>query len=200
VLGVIAALLLRVFATRSNTTRTILRGLRPRDFLGAITILVPVIVIAGVLIRLPVLGWGWWSAIGGQGSVVLGQSATTGSTPIATATAIAFLAAIAVLAPELAWREELAFRAGSEHRTPRQRLTVAALFGAAHLTMGIPIGAAVALAGGGLYFTRRYLAGWRDAHTRGEDPRTEALLTATRSHVAWNWTLLAVVLTLLLTG
>jgi hypothetical protein len=67
------------------------------------------------------------------------------------------------------------------------------LFGLAHAVVGIPIGAALALSIGGLYLTWCYLERWRE--TRSE---SEALLESTRAHLAYNLTIIGLVLASLL--
>jgi hypothetical protein len=73
------------------------------------------------------------------------------------------------------------------------------LFGLAHAVVGIPLGAALALSIGGLYLTRCYLDGWRETRTE-----SGALLESTRAHLAYNLTiiglLLASLVVLLATG
>ena len=52
----------------------ILRGLRLRHFVLCWPVLIAVIVVASALLYVPGLSWGWWSAIGGVGSPVLGMT------------------------------------------------------------------------------------------------------------------------------
>jgi hypothetical protein len=59
--------------------------------------------------------------------------------------------------------------------------------------VGIPIGAALALSIGGLYLTRCYLNGWKETRSQ-----TGALLESTRAHLAYNLTIVALVLVSLL--
>jgi hypothetical protein len=67
------------------------------------------------------------------------------------------------------------------------------LFGLAHTVVGIPIGAALALSIGGLYLTRCYLEGWKETRTQ-----SGALLESTRAHLAYNLTIITLVLISLL--
>ena len=55
-------------------TLGVVQGLRWRHFLRAIPIVALIVATAGLLIQLPVLSFGWWSAIGGEGNPVVGVS------------------------------------------------------------------------------------------------------------------------------
>lgn len=168
------------------------RRVRPKDVLGTLLVLPVVMVTGGALSLLPVLGWGWWSSIGGKGSVVF--SGTGGNRGVA----VLLLLLIAVAVPELALREEETFRKDSERRSPAANSGWALLFGSVHAFMGIPIGYALALSVAGFYFTYRYLRAYRRAGR--ETARRAALDASTTAHIAWNWTLLLLVLTMTLTG
>ena len=71
--------------------------------------------------------------------------------------AVPFVALLFFLLPQLALAEEELFRRGT--RTWRQGIVRSLAFGLAHLTMGIPVGAALALSLGGLWFTYQYFRG-----------------------------------------
>lgn len=159
------------------------------------------ILVAITLMQLPVLRWGWWSSIGGQGNVLL-ASVDPGTNlgwvqPLAAVLPIFVIGAIAIAAPVLAMTEELVFRAGCERLRMSARARRAVLFGAVHALMGIPLGAALALSIGGLWFTGRYLRAHNEARRAGcgnREARMVGVETATEYHIAWNWTLLAVAL------
>jgi len=186
-----------VEASRYATTRharrhsvEILRGLRPHHFLLAVPVLGLVIAAFAVLLQIPGLSFGWFTAIGGEGNPVFGSSKSTAGTPLEVVIPLVFMALLIPALPLLVEREEQIFRRGSEHRTTAGRIWRGILFGAVHAVIGIPIGAALALSIGGWYFTWAFLRGYRAG---GE---TEALLESTRSHLAYN----AIIVTLVLVG
>jgi hypothetical protein len=186
-----------VEASRYATTRharrhtvEILRGLRPHHFLLAVPVLGLVITAFAVLLQIPGLSFGWFTAIGGEGNPVFGSSKSTAGTPLEVVIPLVFMALLIPALPLLVEREEQIFRRGSEHRTTAGRVWRGILFGAVHAVIGIPIGAALALSIGGWYFTWAFLRGYRAG---GE---TEALLESTRSHLAYN----AIIVTLVLVG
>ena len=186
-----------VEASRYATTRharrhtvEILRGLRPHHFLLAVPVLGLVITAFAVLLQIPGLSFGWFTAIGGEGNPVFGSSKSTAGTPLEVVIPLVFMALLIPALPLLVEREEQIFRRGSEHRTTAGRIWRGILFGAVHAVIGIPIGAALALSIGGWYFTWAFLRGYRAG---GE---TGALLESTRSHLAYN----AIIVTLVLVG
>jgi hypothetical protein len=190
-----------VEASRYATTRharrhtvDILRGLRPHHFLLAVPVLGLVVMAFAVLLRVPGLSFGWFTAIGGEGNPVFGSSKTTAGTPFEVVIPIVFMALLIPALPLLVEREEQIFRRGSEHRTTAGRIWWGILFGAVHAVIGIPIGAALALSIGGWYFTWAYLRGYRAG---GE---TEALLESTRSHLAYNAIIVTLVLVAIVGG
>src|SRR5437660_12755949 len=99
---------------------------------------------------------------------------------------IAFVVLLVLGLPLLVAREEWVFRRGAEHRNATTNLLRALLFGLVHAAVGIPIGAALALSIGGAYLTWAYLEGWRQTGTQ-----TGALLESTRAHLAYNLTILS---------
>ncbi len=174
-------------------------GVRIRHLVANLPVQVATLCGAAVLLRLPGGQFGWWNALGGQGSILMASSATPSAAQ--RAMSLILLGLFAVAAPVLAMGEERLFRAGSERRTRLRRVAVAAGFGLAHLTMGIPVAVAVALTVPGLWFTGRYLAGYRTAQTlRGDNAREAAIAHATCYHVAWNWSLAAVAVVAIATG
>jgi len=186
-----------VEASRYATTRharrhsvEIIRGLRPHHFLLAIPVLFLVVVGFALLLRVPGLSFGWFTAIGGEGNPVFGSSKSTAGTPFELLVPIVFMALLIPALPLLVEREEQLFRRGSEHRGTAGRIWRGILFGAVHALIGIPIGAALALSIGGWYFTWAYLRGYREG---GE---TAALQESARSHLAYN----AIIVTIVLVG
>jgi len=98
----------------------VVRGLRPRHFVLALPVLGAVIVAFSLLLQVPGLSFGWWTAIGGEGNPVVG---VTSRTPSAAERIIptVFLVLLVPALPLLVEREEQIFRQGSEHRTLGQR-------------------------------------------------------------------------------
>lgn len=170
----------------------VVQGLRRRHFLRAIPVVALIVSTAFVLIQLPVLSFGWWSAIGGEGNPVVGVS----NRDLGIASVVIplfFIGLLIVGMPLLVAREEWVFRRGAEERGTAVNLGRSVLFGLAHAVVGIPIGAALALSIGGLYLTRCYLNGWKESRSQ-----TGALLESTRAHLAYNLTIVALVLISLL--
>ena len=83
--------------------------------------------------------------------------------------------------PLLVEGEEWVFRRGAEHRSRAANARRSVLFGLVHALIGVPIGVALALSVGGVYFTWAYLRAWRA--TGSEEA---ALAESTRSHLAYN--------------
>jgi hypothetical protein len=177
-------------ADRLVRTRSValLRGLRPRHFLGAVPVLAAVIVAAGALVQLPVLDTGWWTALGGEGNPVVGATDRTAGTPLAWLVPALFVAMLVPALPLLVEREERIFRAGAERRGPLANLWRGVVFGLAHALVGIPLGVALALSIGGWYFTAVYLRAWRRTGSVAA-----ALTASARAHLAYNLTVLALV-------
>ena len=162
------------------------RDIRLNDILATLLVFPVVIAVGAGLSALPVLGWGWWQALGGEGSVVFASTGGEGWY------VFAMLALIAGAVPELARREEELFRRGSERRDRRGHITQSLLFGSIHALMGIPLGYALALSIPGGFFTYRYLSAYHRA--AGHAAAQIAVDRATRAHIAWNWTMLTIAL------
>jgi hypothetical protein len=168
----------------------IIRGLRPHHFLLAVPVLALVVMAFAVLLLVPGLSFGWFTAIGGEGNPVFGSSKSTAGTPFEIVIPILFMALLIPALPLLVEREEYLFRRGSEHRGTAGRIWRGIMFGSVHALIGIPIAAALALSIGGWYFTWAYLRGYRAG---GE---TAGLFESTRSHLAYN----GIIVTLVLVG
>ena len=78
------------------------------------------------------------------------------------------------------------FRQGADHWSTGRRMRRAVEFGLVHALIGIPIGVALALSIGGVYFTWRYLKG--------------GILESTRAHLAYNLEVVILVVVALATG
>lgn len=172
---------------RAHVSR-IVRGLRVRHFARAVPMLVLVSLAALALLQIPGLSWGWWSAIGGVGTPALGV--TTKSTGPATWLVPALFAAMLIPAlPLFAESEERMFRQGAEHWSNWRRARCAVEFGLVHALIGIPIGVALALSLGGMYFTWAYLRGYR----QGGESQAAGVMESTRSHLAYNLSIVLLV-------
>ncbi len=170
-------------------TLLIVRGIRMRHVFLAPFVLTVVLIVAGLLIQLPVLSWGWWTAIGGQGNPVTGTTDQTAGTALEWIVPIAFLLVLLPAIPVFAETEERMFRLGAENWSPAKRVGKAVQFGLMHAVIGIPIGVALALSIGGGYFMWCYL---RRFKATGR-PR-ESMMESTRAHVAYNLEIVTVLL------
>lgn len=173
-------------------TLSVVRGLRWRHFVRAVLIVLLIVPTAWVLIQLPVLSFGWWSMIGGEGNPVVGVTERDYGI-VSVVIPLFFIGLLIVGLPLLVSREEWVFRRGAERRGTIDNIARSLLFGLAHAVVGIPIGAALALSIGGVYLTWCYLEGWRETRSQ-----TMALLASTRAHLAYNLTIIAMVLVSLL--
>jgi hypothetical protein len=192
--AVLAVVGLRLFeAARSSVeahgkTLAVVRGLRWRHFVRAVPVVLLIVATAAVLIQLPVLSFGWWTMIGGAGNPVVGVTDKDFGI-VSVVIPLFFIGLLIVGLPLLVAREEWVFRRGAERRGSVDNVARSVLFGLAHAVVGIPIGAALALSIGGLYLTWCYLEGWKE--TRSQDG---ALLESTRAHLAYNLTIITLVL------
>lgn len=166
----------------------IVRGLRARHFLPVPLLLAAVIGVATVLVSIPPLGFGWWSALGGIGNPAFGMTESTSGTLLFDLIPLLFLVLLIPALPLLVEREEQLFRLGAEGWSVWRRVSKAVQFGLVHALVGIPIGVALALSIGGGWFTLAYLRGVR----RGGDAGS-GLMESTRTHVAYNSVIVAVV-------
>jgi hypothetical protein len=174
----------------------ILHGLRPRHFLLAPAALFCLIVAVVVLLQIPGMSFGWWTAIGGLGNPVTGTTDRTAGTPLAWIVPAVFLTMLVPALPLFAEAEERRFRLGSEHRTFWGRVGKGVQFGLFHAIIGIPIGVALALSVGGWYFTWAYLRGYERS---GGDPWA-GVAESTRAHLAYNAEVVLLVALILVTG
>jgi hypothetical protein len=168
---------------------TIVRGVRPWHVVLAVPVLVAVATAASLLVEVPGLDWGWWTAIGGEGNPVVGSTERTAGTVLEWLIPLVFLLLLIPVLPLFAEREEQIFRAGAETWSAGRRVRRGVEFGLVHALVGIPIGVALALSIGGWYFTAVYLR----AHRR-TGRAAPALLESTRAHLAYNAVIVALVL------
>jgi hypothetical protein len=174
-------------------TLEIARGLRPQHFLRAPIVLAAIGLAATGLMQIPGLSFGWWTALGGTGNVILGSTSHTSGTLLVWLVPACFLVLLVPALALFAEREEVTFRAGAEQWSWGHRVAMGLRFGLIHLIMGIPIGVALALSIGGWYFQWAYLRGYR------QGGRQEAVLESTRSHLAYNVEVLLIVALYLIT-
>jgi hypothetical protein len=170
----------------------VVQGLRARHFVRAIPIVAVIVSVAFVLIQLPVLSWGWWTMLGGEGNPVVGVTDRDYGI-VSVVIPLFFIGLLIVGLPLLVAREEWLFRRGAETRGTATNVWRSLVFGLAHAVVGIPIGAALALSIGGLYLTWCYLEGWKETRSQAG-----ALLESTRAHLAYNLTIITLVLASLL--
>lgn len=182
-------------SVRTRRSWELARGVRLRHVLGAIPALAAVIGAFYVLWYVPVLRWGWWTALGGQGNPVFGSTSSTSGTALSWLVPAVFAVLLVVGLPLLVEREEEVFRRGAERRGAWGNARRSVEFGLAHALVGIPIGAALALSIGGFYLTHCYLRGWRHSGTEAD-----ALAESARAHLAYNGVILALVGVALLSG
>lgn len=174
---------------------TIARGIRWRHVWPVPLVLAGVLVVAVPLMSLPVLSWGWWSAIGGSGNPVFGSSAATSGSALEWIVPLVFVALLVPALPLFAHAEEVIFRRGAEGWSRPRRALKVGQFGLAHALIGIPIGAALALSIGGAYFMAVYLRAIRTG--LGE---AGATIESARAHTAYNAVIVVLVLVTLTVG
>lgn len=173
----------------------IVRGLRWRHVVGAVPVVVAVLVAAALLLQVPGLDFGWWTAIGGVGNPVFGASAHGPGGRAAVAVPVVFGALLLVSLPLLVEREEWIFRRGAERRSAAGNAAWSLGFGLVHAVVGIPVGAALALGLGGVYFTHVYLRRYRQTRSRAA-----ALAESTRAHLGYDLAIVSLVLVALALG
>ena len=184
----------QTFSDRGHVWR-LLAGLRPGHFLRAVPVLGAVMAVATVLLAVPGLDFGWWTAIGGEGNPAVGVGREGAAGPLEAVLPVIFMSLLLIGLPLLVEGEEWVFRRGAEHRTRAANARRSVLFGLVHALVGVPIGVAVALSVGGFYFTWAYLRTWRA--TCSEEA---ALAESTRSHLAYNLVIAAIIVVALATG
>lgn len=193
VLAVIGVRLVQaVKLSRSNQGRSLSRQvwtrIRWRHVWPVPFVLAGVLLAALPLLMVPVLRWGWWSAIGGDGNPVFGSSSTTVGTVWAWLIPVVFMALVVVALPLFAHAEERMFRSGAQRLSTRRRVLKVVQFGLIHALIGIPIGVALALSVGGWYFMSVYLRSYALTGSAGE-----ATLESTRAHTAYNALIIVIV-------
>jgi hypothetical protein len=166
--------------------KDIVRGVRFRHIWPVPFVFALIAALAVLLLQVPGLSWGWWTAIGGQGNPVTGLSDATTGTALEWLVPIVFLTLLTPALPLFAYREEEIFRLNAETWTVGHRIRRSIEFGLVHAIIGIPIGVAIALSIGGGYFTIVYLRAFRRSHDSGV-----ALVESARAHTMYNAMILA---------
>ena len=169
---------------------SIVRGIRWRHIWPVPFVLTTVIVAATALVELPVMNWGWWTALGGEGNPVFGTNTATGGTIWEWLVPVLFMAMLIPALPLFALAEERLFRQGAEHWTGRRRALKIVQFGLIHAVIGIPIGVALALSIGGAYFMFTYVRSYRTHYSQ-----QEATLESTRAHATYNGLIVTLIIT-----
>ena len=72
--------------------------------------LIAVLVVATLLLQVPGLDWGWWTALGGAGNPVTGTTDQTAGTPLEWIVPLVFLTMLLPAIPLFALAEERTFR------------------------------------------------------------------------------------------
>jgi hypothetical protein len=179
---------------RSPRQRILIRGIRPRHFLMASMILPCTLSAVGILLAGDTfLRWGWWTALGGEGNVIVGEASPSGQVLPDLILPILIVTPLLLSLGRFALQEERIFRRGDERRRVRDRLLRSLVFGLCHLVMGIPIGAAIGLGVGGFGFSQVYLRRWHASRSR-----YQSVLDAARVHLAYNLIILGAVVALLI--
>ena len=186
VLAVVGARLVQaVTLSRSSRGRTLSRlvwtRLRWRHFWPVPFVLGGVLLVAIPLLMIPVLRWGWWSALGGDGNPIFGSSDATTGTVWEWLIPLVFMTLVVAALPLFANAEERMFRTGAQYWSGRRRALKVLEFGLIHAVIGIPIGVALALSVGGAYFMAVYLRAFAATGSSNE-----ATLESTRAHTAYN--------------
>ena len=171
-----------------NLLRVIVRGIRWRHFWPIPFVLAAIVIVVTLLVQLPGLNWGWWSAFGGQGNPVFGSNEATAGTAWEWIVPGVFMLMLLPALPLFAYAEERGFRTGAEDWSLGRRAYKVVTFGLIHAVIGIPIGAALGLSAGGAYFMWTYLRSYR---VNGS--ATLSTFESTRAHAAYNFGIVIVV-------
>jgi hypothetical protein len=135
------------------------RLIRPEIIVANVLVLCVVAAVAIGLLSLdnPVLNFGWYSLLSSSIGDDTG-AANVITAPLRVPILIApFALLLLFVLPRLAESEELLFRRGTKNWSHGMRRSL--VFGLVHMIVGVPLGAALALSVGGLWFTHQYFKG-----------------------------------------
>lgn len=182
---------LRISRSRAGRSLAleVVRRVRWRHVWPVPFLLTIVIVVATQLMRIPGLDWGWWSALGGDGNPVFGSSTTTAGTTWEWVVPLLFMCLLMPALPLFAHAEERIFRGGAEHWSTQRRALKVVQFGLVHCIVGVPIGVALSLSLGGMYFMWVYLRRFRTVGSRAD-----AIIESAAAHTAYNGLIVVLVL------
>ena len=163
----------------------LVKGVRPSHVGWALVMLTTTLIALSVMSwaatsLAPWLQWGWFTALTDQSGSML-SAGSTGRHTVPKPVLVAFYAAFVLAIPLMVLVEERLFRSGAERRSTMALVGMACLFGLAHMVVGVPVFAAVALIPAGLWLTKIY----RSAYTRTGSAEM-ALFEAGRVHLANN--------------
>jgi hypothetical protein len=170
-----------VLGAGRRRVQEIVQGVRLRHVWPVPMVLTLVVTVSVILVQIPGLSWGWWTALGGEGNPVFGSNDQTRGTPLEWLLPMVFIILLVPAIPLFALREEQLFRQGAERWSMRRRALMALAFGLVHAVVGIPIGVALALSIGGAYFQYVYVRRFRET-----GQQHEAVLESTRAHATYN--------------
>lgn len=177
-------------SVKKRRTRRLIAGIRPRHVALALVSLAGVVAVLVGLERIGgVLSIGWWGLLGGQGSVMTGGVAQPAAHPLAKPLMVGIPLALLLNVPAFAFKEEVWFRRKAASRTWLENAKAALVFGLIHMVAGIPLSAALAIAGFGWVLT------WQFIRMHGKHGPLSALYDVARIHCVYN----AVIVTLLVT-
>jgi hypothetical protein len=173
------------------------RALRWHDFIAVpLLVTIPTMALATVLIHLGgPMGWGWSALLQGSG----GQSTNVnvaGVVQFPIVLGIGFALVLAWYMPRLVHVEEQIFRDGRTRI--RQWAPASILFGLAHMLVGIPLGAALALVWPALMFTFVYKRAYRAIVNQG--PQHDPIWRATVWHLMHNLMIVILLACIILRG
>ncbi len=172
VVYVVASLLLGAWRSRHGRHLVLYRLIRPIIVLQCLGLLICIAAAVLGLLSLgnPILNFSWFTLLlqhanspagAARGAAAPGGGLTAGNILMEPLSyrwlALPFVALLFFLLPQLAMTEEVIFRRGTRNWAHGIYRSVA--FGLAHVSMGIPLGAALALSIGGLWFTYQYFRG-----------------------------------------
>lgn len=204
----------RVAWRNRNLAVAVWRRIRLRHVAGSVVLLAVVLAVAvGLMIVVPVTGYGLGNLIGLTGNAVFApveeasaRGATITGPPavwvsrLLTAGTVAFLAALLALFPWLAYVEERVFREGLERAGTLRRSWTALRFGLTHMIMLVPLAAALAIAVAGLWYGRVYVRAFDTAAQSDLVATPAARAEAVLASTVWHTTLNSLIVVALIVG